>query len=677
MHALNYVPKQENQPAPFDPRFIVEKLETGYVESAQEAHQEKEAIEVKMDFFRSFQHRVRRHPREIGFVQVDDDVEFETVPMIRATIRQEVALFAKNLPKFSLLSRGNGVQARMQARLAEQFINGLVTCYPTFFESIYYGRLLAAITGLSWIKTYWDEEDSVLGPLSGGPTWEYVSRLDAFPNVRCAVEKDIYRMYHRKVLPVERALELHPADWQGKPLTEADFGMGDFRYDNRLSQNNAVYTGRGRSSDSTPVEIIEVWMKPSKRLPLGGMVAYSGRTILALPIAEEGGAPTSLALPDGYWPWTKIVGLNKVPGRLAADGLTHDLIPLQMTVNDYFSDIKEAVRNSGQNWLFASNESNLRVDDTRNVSGTVIFYEQNYEPKWQQAPGPNQGTMSALDQLVQRYADVSTQLDAARGVTNESNAKLMAVQTELSTALHGPDLTIWGNTELAGLCKNTLACMAANATEEHMVALLGPNNRPMFKQFDPEVFHPNYQFVIVPGMEAPASREVQESKILEAAGQGLFEDTPAAQRARSKMRWMQSDDDLIDPQEFHKSRVEQEQVLFITQGIVPTLLERDDHKVHLDADEAFSISDEFLRMPPELQQQYLEHMQMHEMLLQATQAGFAQQQAVLAGGAGPEKPGPEAEQPQAETPWSGGASPGGSETSGDEFSAGEIANAPT
>lgn len=673
MHALNYIPQPENQPASIDPRTIVEKLETGYVEAAQEAHMDRDAIQIKLDFYRSFHHRMRRHPRETGFVQVDDAVEFETVPLVRATMRQEVALFAKNLPKYSLLPRGTGVQARMQARMAEQYINGLVTCYPAFYEAIFYGRLQAAITGLSYIKTGWDEEDSTLGPLSGGPSWEYISRLDAFPNVRVAVEKDVYRMYHRKVLPMERALELFSEDWEGRRLTESDFSMGDFRYENQLSQANGVYTGRGSTKESTPVEIIEVWMKPSKRLPLGGMVAFSGRTILAMPIAMEGGAPLSLALPDGYWPWTRVTGLNKVPGRYAADGLMHDLIPMQMTINDYFSNIKEAAVNSSQNWLLASKQSEVVADDTRNVSGTIIFYEQNFKPEWQQAPGPNQGIMAALDQLVQRYSDTSTQLDAARGVTNEANAKLVAVQTELSTALHGPDLTIWANSELAALCKNTLAAVAANATEEHYLAILGPNNQPGFTQFDPEVFHPNYQFVVIPGFEAPASREAQEAKILEAATAGLFADTPDAKRARSKMTWLQDAGDLNDPKEYHRRRVEMEQVLFVTQGIVPTLLDRDDDETHLDADETFSISPEFLAMPPELQDQYLLHMQGHQVQLQAKQSIYAGQAATLSAGAGPAKPGPEAEPAGAETPWSGGASTGGSETSGDEFSAGEIA----
>lgn len=670
---LNLVPNPENRPEDFDPTQLIEKVKDAYNEAAEEAHRDQDAIEIKMDFFRSYQHRQRRADGDRGiFVQADDRVEFETIPLIRPTLRQAVALFTKNLPKFSLLPRGSGVLQRYQARIAEHFINGLVSCYPSFFETLYFGKLMAEITGLAWVKTFWDDESEVLG-INGGPAWDYVSQLDAFPNVRAARERDIYRMYHKKVMPLERALELFQEDWQGKPLDESSFDAGDPRYSNRLDMAGITDFSRGQNRGSTPVTIAECWLKPTKKFPLGGMIAWSGNTILALPhVGGERGEPVQLSLPDHYWPWTKLVGLNKVPGRLAADGLTHDLIPMQMTINDYASNIKEASVNSSQNWLMASRMAEVSADDMDNVSGTIIYYNQGHEPQWQQAPGPNQGIMGALDYIMQRYGDVSTQLDAARGVTSESNAKLIAVQTELSTALHGPDITMWANSELASIGKNTLAAVAANANEEHYLIMLGPNQKPAFEAFNPEIFHPNYQFVVVPGMEAPASREVQEAKILEAAGQGVFEDTPAARLARSKMRWLQSEEDTNDPKAAHMARVEMEQLLFVMSGIVPTLLDRDDHDIHLAQDEPFSLSPEFLEMPPELQEAYLEHMQMHQMELMKKQQLFAQQKMTLDAGESA-TPGPPPEQPGAETPFSGGASPGLDETSADVPAAAEIA----
>lgn len=670
---LNFVPTQASRPEEFNPKTLIEKVREGYVESADDAYSNRAAIETKMDFFRSFQHKLRQRPRDTGFLQIDDRVEAETIPLLRATMRQEVALFTKNLPKFSLLPRGSGVLQRYQAKLAESFVNSLVTCYPAFFEAIYYGRLLAGITGLAWIKTFWDPEDRTLAPVLGGTTWEYVSRLDAFPNIRCATEKDIYRMYHRKVMPLERAIEMFPVDFEGQPIRPEDFGYNDFRHTSFLSDSQAPFSGTSRTRASTPVEIVEVWMKPSRRLPEGGFIAFTGGKLLSVPVAGgEDGSPEMLTLPDGYWPWTKIMGLNKVPGKLAADGLLHDLIPMQMTINRYASSIKEAVVNSSQNWLLAPREANIQVDDLDDMSGTVIFHDQAWKPAWEQAPGPSAAVMQALDKNTEWYNLTSTQLDAARGVTADNNAKLMAVQSELATALHGPDLTLWANTELAGLCKNTLAAFSNNATEEHYLAMLGPNQQPVFHVFDPETFHPNYQFVIVPGMEAPVSREAQEAKLLEAANAGVFEDTIAAKRARTKMKWLQVDEDTHDPKSVHTSRAEMEQVLFVMSGIAPTLLDRDDDEAHLDTHEPFSVTPEFLGMPPELQQAFLEHMQGHQMQFALKQQNFAGQQQLLGGGK--QQPGPAPDRPGTETPWSGGASPGGSETSGDEFSAGEIAS---
>jgi len=654
----------------FDPVELLEKADRDYTEAAENAHVARVEVEIKLAFYRGQQHRLRRHPRDWEGRQPDDRVEFETINLIRPTLRQEVALFTKNLPKISCLPRGTDVVRRYQAQQAERFVNGLATCDPEFAESLYDARLLASITGGAWHKTTWDPNKFTLGA-PGAPTWEAISRLDAFPNPRAVNSRTIYRMYHQKLMPREVATELYPVDWEGKKIDPSEFDLSEARWPNFGDESQTPAMRGGRSIDTQPVRIVECWLKPSPRYPYGGFIAFTGKRIIALTLAADG----TPSLPDGYWPWVLVTGLNKTPGRLIPDGLAHDLIPLQMTINRYASSMKEATMLSSQNWLLASNQANIQMDDLDDMSGTVIKYEQAFEPKWVQAPGVNQGTLQALERQMAYYDQVSTQLDAARGITNgENNAKLMAVQTELGSTIHSPDLTRWANSELAVMYKNTLSCVSANATEQHYLALLGPNSAPTFKAFDPEVFHPEYAFVYVPGFDAPQSREVQEAKIMEGATAGLFEDTPAAKRARLKMRWMSDEQDQVDPKSAHLERVRQEQILLVTQGVLPTLLDRDDDETHLDEDEPFSISAEFLALPPELQQAYLEHMQLHQQQLILKQQGYASQAATLGGGAsapGDVPPGQE-EQRGAETPWSGGGEQPGSETTGDEFSASEI-----
>ena len=698
------IPESKNMApdAPSSPGQLLAKATRFYTEAADYAQRDRPELDLKLRFFRSIQHRIRRRRRNVDYgfdvENPDDRVAFETVPLLRATIRQAVALFLADLPRLSVVPRGSGVVARKQAQLAERLVNGMTTCYPELFESLYEAKLLAEITGGAWHKTFWDAESfedgaSPEGVPLGAVAWEALSRLDVFRDPRAQRPRKVRYLAHRKCMPREQAAEVYKTDYIGNPIKPEDFTVLGARHPNPLSQQQSDHLGPTKNSDNELVEIIEFWIQRSRNFPHGGLIVFSGGKILAMPMVEaapgagtmiqipEMEAPLTLAMPDDYWPWVYIRGLNKVPGKFDPDGLAQDLIPLQVTINHMMSRIREGVNLSSQNYLTASRDANIDVDNLDNIDGTVVLHDGQLPPQFIQGPGPHQGTMAALADAKESYNTVSTQLEAGRGITNgQANAKLLAVSQELGRTIHSPDIAMSMNGEIAPIFKNNLACMSANYTPDRFVRMLGPNDQPLTQLFDPAIFHPGITLVFIPGQAPPPSRELFESKIMEAATAGLFEDTPAAQRARDKIRWMKDGDDALDPKSAHTERVEMEQVLFITQGIPPTLLQADDDAIHLQHDEAFLVSAEFLSMPPELQQVYQEHVQGHQIQLATKEGMYSASAAALGGKAGPSAPPPGGAGPAgpadgrgAETPFDGGAKNTPDASSADVPSAGNMA----
>jgi hypothetical protein len=648
--------------ATIDPtKALLGKLTYSYQEAADYAQRDRNELDLKLRFFRSIHHAPKRRRRSADYSlfeeQPDDRVAFETIPLIRPTIRQAVALFLADLPRLSIIPRGSGVVQRKQAQLAERFVNGMTTCYPQLYEALYEAKLGAEVFGGHWLKTFWDPfdfEDGATpeGTPKGNVAWLALSRLDVFRDPRAQNPRKVRYVHHRKVMPLGQALEHYPVDIFDEEMKPGDFTILGAKHPNPLSEMQSSQFSTSKTNENDLVEIIETWVQKSPKYPNGGFIMFTGGRILALPLAEmqspemteESASSISLAgalplsLPDGYWPWTYIRGLNKVPGKFDSDGLLNDLIPLQVTINHYMSRIREGVNLSSQTFWTASREGNVNVEHMDSMDGSILMHDGMFAPSYVQGPGPHQGTMLALDKALEIFNGVSTQPEAARGLTNgQANAKLLAVQQELGRTIHSPDVSMMANGEVAQIYKQTLSCVSANYTPDRFVRMLGANDQPVVHLFDPAIFDPNIGMVFIPGQAPPQSRELQEAKIMEGMAAGLFGDDAAAMRARSKIRWLRDSDEALDPKPAHTERAEMEQVLTMPtpefpEGIPPTLLGADDDNIHLTHHEPFIISAEFLSLTPQMQQFWQDHVAGHQMQLAIKEGQYAQSASMLGGG---------------------------------------------
>jgi hypothetical protein len=153
----------------------------------------------------------------------------------------------------------------------------------------------------------------------------------------------------------------------------------------------------------------------------------------------------------------------------------------------------------------------------------------------------------------------------------------------------------------------------------------------------------------------------------EIANAGGFEDTPAAKKFRN---YVAMDNDQLDgrpdPDEIHRERNLMEQNALLD-GEVQRIyvLPQDNDDVHLEQDDEFMITAEFLELDPQLQAFYRQHHAMHEAQRNQKYSLLAQEQRMMSGGSDVEDEaaaGAAAEQPneeaaEQESPSDGGWGP--------------------
>jgi hypothetical protein len=83
-------------------------------------------------------------------------------------------------------------------------------------------------------------------------------------------------------------------------------------------------------------------------------------------------------------------------------------------------------------------------------------------------------------------------------------------------------------------------------------------------------------------------------------------------------------------------------------------LPEDDHDIHLEQDDLFMVSAEFLDLPEEVRNAYREHKTQHEEFRSQQLASYAEQATQLSGGASSASGGPPAAKRGIESPTDGG-----------------------
>ena len=628
-------------------------------------------------------------------IDTDDDEAQEVLNYIRPTVRSAVAarlkadLNPESVPMHD--DQRSMTRAMSSFQLMRSFLYGQVFSHEERYRAV----LAAEIHGGSWFKTTWDpnvgdfyqsdrvdpetgeaELDEAGDPVSdiereGDARVCFVDAFDFLPDPTARKEEDIRYGFHRKLVPRGQMEDWFPKDAFGKS-TKGRFGRaanegGQFERDSIEDNAKGGLLGNMDSLEmqNQQVELVEYWERPTHKYPAGRLIVYAGEGR-----GEEGGVILSVGPMPYRWPWDQVQGENVLPSALYGEGIVRDAISPQKTINLNASKRREWMDKILSPPLLTPKGSGIDADNFSDLAGEIIEHNPGTPPQWMKVPDIPQSMFSLETQLVGAIQDTSTYSGINRGEVTKGldSGRALAYQNELESGVRAPDQVLWKRCVVSVLRK-CLYLYRDFADDGRILNILGPNNRWMVRSFKADDYDFETAIIVDPFSQRPSSRALRYSERIEGLANGLYNDTPEAKMARTGLELDTGDSSTIDPQLVHRKRnmAEHDALLggdFEQIEVSPF----DDHELHLDADELFAISPEFLELPEDVQRWYIdEHIAVHQEYLSAQFADYQAQQQQANGQTPESQTGSQPAEPGQESPPGGGlpGAPGSAEMSAD------------
>ncbi len=588
----------------------------------------------------------------LGFYAEDsaDGEEREVRNYIAPTVGSLAAARLRAMPNLKVTANSSDIGSITKARFQERLLRSFRYNGVHDIEEFYKAEIKRAVHGAVWLKTYWDPNrgKATRQPrYAQGPNGELIPQVDAFgvqkwwhafegeivtehydiidvlPDPHATRPSEVRHIFHRKLVPLDRALDRFSYDAFGRKLSVKDFdqNQGYFEvFERDAVENDAKHfesslggTKPARAQANQLARIVEFWVKPTNEFPRGGLLVYSGNTVLAAsPLPYE-------------WPWDLLIGRNVLPASLYSDGDVVHLKDPQRAINLVASKMKEYVANCASPTMLAPNNSKVSPGDFSDIAGDVVMFDpMGGRPEWMNVPNMPAEVASTELRLREQMGDISAVSDVARGDVppQVETGRALAYLYEFQNGVHEPDVALQHNA-LRSVAQKQLKLAHDFYAEDRLIALTGDNADWEAYHFKRADMGPVGTVVIETEDQKPNSRAIRRAEALEDYAAGAYEDTPAAKRYREVVNMPHFGSEEIDIERQHHARALEEQT-GILHGVPPTLLEQDDDEFHLEKHQAFVLSKEFRNLPIEWQSAFLQHIAEHEMRfiesLQAQQA---------------------------------------------------------
>lgn len=567
----------------------------------------------------------------------DPRVMHATVQMCRPIVRQEVAFFLNSSPRYKVLPSNPSVISRAKAETKEKLANSLIRTNPRYREARFFARTQAAMTGAAWMKTYWDP---YIGPLAPGQypnrrgdiNFDVFDTLDVVVDRRATKRNDVRYVFLLKAMPEAVAEAAWPVDIEGRPTKGRFKAYG--QYTNQMGPEATQSRQQDQYTKKNALcEVVEYWEKSNGLdLPYGSLTVFSGDMGIANPALEDG----TPYLPDFIWPWTLVNGLNKLPGKLYADGILTDIKPLQVTLNHANSRATEQLNLASMHHVHASRNAKLEARAFENIDGNILEYDGPTPPGWITGPGISPSTIQFKASVAEDINIASTQNAASRGIMENSqgNARLLSYQAKLGSSIHEPDRQL-ALDEDKEIVENALVLIRNNYDDERMLHIFGDDDMPMTIPYRQDNIDWEGELLADWADNGMGDSELAEAKALEVLQAGGFSDTPEAHRFRRAVGKSYLNQDARDPKPENRRRARNAQINYMMFGQIPVLRPQDDHNVFIEEDTSFISSEEFLNTDEMLQQQYMLIVAQRQELILAKLMDNAAQQNLMAPGKAP------------------------------------------
>lgn len=334
-----------------------------------------------------------------------------TVNRVRPMIRTEISRLTQQKPSASVVpstSEDEDLEAAYAAEQVWEYVSRANYAPRAFREAAFW----ACITGVGFVKTYWNSTKGPMGPDPRNPLgpqipmgdieYQSVTPYHLFvPNLRMTdIQAQPYVMNVFTKTVEQLKLEY------GDRITGMEISPSVVASNEILS--DAVLNLSGDKSEPDAVMCYEVWVKPGghKLLPKGGLVHVVGSNIV---YKTDAGIPYQ----HGKYPFSKI---DHIPtGKFYPDSSIVDFMPLQREYNRTRSQITEAKnRMAKPQWKAA--KGSITTSKMTTEPGQVIEYRPGL-------PAPEQVVLQPLpayviqeqDRIISDMEDISGQHQVSKG----------------------------------------------------------------------------------------------------------------------------------------------------------------------------------------------------------------------------------------------------------------------
>lgn len=364
------------------------------------------------------------------------------------------------------------------------------------------------------------------------------------------------------------------ARWPNGRYCTPDTSIDEDSWRIDLDQSSIASRRGAKNQMHDRVRVVEYFERPSLRHPKGRYLVIAGNRVLA----EKD------YLPTGNLPFVCARHMP-LPRRLAGDGSTKDLIPLQMELNTRVSlDIETANLIAAPKWAVA--RGSLENDEISSQAGEILLYDPLLPPPRPLPPPPMNGANRtiAMD-IIEAMKRVSLLNDITFGeVPSGLSGRAIGFLSDQMASTLGPTVREIERA-LEDVAARILQFWRDYAPARKTLRVVGRDRRVEVLEFHASSVR-STDVRIEHNSMLPKNLNYKREQLLQTGAQGFVGEIADPKVRTQLLKAMEFGDlDIVHGAKTRARRIaneENEYLLAGDPGLIPVPLAREDHDVHID-----------------------------------------------------------------------------------------------
>lgn len=351
------------------------------------------------------------------------------------------------------------------------------------------------------------------------------------------------------------------------------------------------------------VRVFELWEAPSAANPQGRRMVWAADKLLYEGPNEYGAIP--------YVMFPGIV----VPGRFWPDAVVTGLRPIQARWNKMISQVAENLSKFGNPSLMIDALSGVKYSGVPGEEIRANFGGQQAPVQFLQPPSMPGYSFNFMEQIQNAFREISGQYEVSQGTVpaGVTAASAISLLQEQDATRLGPDVEML-EVAIGNIGQRVLQLMAAYYTTERIIVVVGEDGIVDVDTFRADAGFQVPNVSVQPLSTFPRSIAARQAAIRDTLNLLLQYGVPIESGALAKtLKDMQVGglENLVLSTVVDTTQAQREWVDFL-RGVTPTISEVDDDDTHIAVHENNAKTSRFRMLPPEQQQEWLDHIDKHK-----------------------------------------------------------------